>query len=172
MRLAGSEWRAFFDSMEREAWRLETLPVYSVPQEAAAVKQFADSGLIDPAAVKLWSDRLKGYASTGRTVGRVHVVRRPLTEYLKFEFEHYRHNVAAGEDVRILDVTDRPNPLAGAQDFWIFDQTRVVLMQYEADGTQIGREVYEGDVTPFLEWRRTAIAEAVPFEEYVKGIGT
>ncbi|MFG2815215.1 DUF6879 family protein [Streptomyces sp. NPDC048410] len=172
MRLAGSEWRAFFDSMEREAWRLETLPVYSVPQEAEAIREFADSGVVDPAAVKPWVDRLHGYASAGRNVGRVHVVRRPLTEYLKFEFEHYRHNVAAGEDVRILDVTDRPDPLAGAPDFWIFDQARVVLMQYEVDGTQVGREVYEGDVTPFLELRRVAIAEAVPFEEYVKGIGT
>lgn len=69
-----------------------------------------------------------------------------------------------------MDVTDRENPLAGVRDFWMFDMNDVVLMHYERDGTQICREVYEGDATPFLEYQRTALAESMPFEEYVKGI--
>jgi hypothetical protein len=52
----------------------------------------------------------------------------------------------------------------------MFDKSEVVLMHYEADGTQIGRELHEGDVTPFLEYQRMALAESVPFEEYVKGL--
>ncbi|MER0482408.1 hypothetical protein ABR737_29420 [Streptomyces sp. Edi2] len=44
----------------------------------------------------------------------------------------------------------------------------VVLMHYEADGTQISREVYEGDPAPFIEYQRIAVAESVPFLEYVK----
>ncbi|MFJ2776483.1 DUF6879 family protein [Kitasatospora sp. NPDC087315] len=28
---------------------------------------------------------------------------RPLTDHLRFEFAHYRHSIAAGEDIRILD---------------------------------------------------------------------
>lgn len=69
-----------------------------------------------------------------------------------------------------MDVTGRENPLAGVQDFWMFDRSEVVLMHYESDGTQISREVFEGDVSPFLEYQRIALAESVPFEEYVKGL--
>jgi hypothetical protein len=52
----------------------------------------------------------------------------------------------------------------------MFDQEDIVLMHYEADGTQIRREVFEGDVTPFREYRRIALAESAPFEEYAKGL--
>jgi hypothetical protein len=154
--------------MQREAWRLETLPVYRVPQEKEAVRRFLAGEPVTREATQPWFDRIKAYVADGRSVGRVHVVTRPLTDYLLFEFAHYRHNVEAGEAVRILDVTDRPNPLEGAPDFWMFDRSRVVLMHYEPDGTQISRELYEGDPTPFLEFQRIALAESVPFEEFVK----
>ncbi|NEE24264.1 hypothetical protein G3M53_02125, partial [Streptomyces sp. SID7982] len=87
------------------------------------------------------------------------------------EFDrYYRHQAPAGEDIRILDVTDRPNPLPDTlSDFWMFDRSTVVLMNYEKDGTQINRQLFEGDVSPFLEYQRIAVAESVPFEEYVHG---
>ncbi|MEU5426697.1 DUF6879 family protein [Streptomyces olivoreticuli] len=167
MLLAGDDWRNTFDSMQHEAWRLETLPVYRVPQEEAAIRRFMAGNPVTREAVQPWFDRVRAYVASGRSVGRVHVITRPLTDYLRFEFDHYRHNVEAGEDIRILDVTDRPNPVAGVQDFWMFDRSRVVLMHYESDGTQISREMHDGDPEPFQEYQRIAIAESVPFDEYV-----
>nr|WP_159392888.1 hypothetical protein [Streptomyces cyaneogriseus] len=32
------------------------------------------------------------------------------------------------------------------------------------------RELITGDITPYLEWQRVALAESVPFEEYAKGL--
>lgn len=170
MLLAGEDWRRTFDAMRLEAWRLETLPVYRVPQEAEAIGRFLAGEPVTREATQPWFDRVKAYVASGRSVGRVHIVAQPLSDYLRFEFEHYRHNVEAGEAVRILDVTNRPNPLEGVGDFWMFDRTRIVLMRYEPDGTQISREVYAGDPEPFLEYQRIALAESVPFEEYVKGL--
>ncbi|MFI5882113.1 DUF6879 family protein [Streptomyces sp. NPDC051554] len=170
MLLAGDDWRRTFDGMEQEAWRLETLPVYRVPQEEEAISRFLAGESVTRDATQPWFDRVKAYVAGGRSVGRVHIVTQPLSDYLRFEFEHYRHNVEAGEAVRILDVTDRTNPLAGIQDFWMFDRSQIVLMHYEQDGTQISREVYEGAPEPFREYQRIALAESVPFEEYVKGL--
>jgi hypothetical protein len=166
--LAGSQWRETFDSMKSEAFRLETLPVYRVPQEEEAIRRFLAGHPLDPAATAAWTERVKGYVASGRRVGRVHVITRPLNDYLKFEFAHYRHNVAAGEDVRILDLTDQANPGLPDQDFWMFDDSLVVLMNYEPNGTQISREVFEGDVAPYVEWKRIALEVSEPFEEYVK----
>ncbi len=44
---------------------------------------------------------------------------------------------------RPLDLADRPDPGLPAQDFWIFDETAVVRMDYDLDGTQLGRELLE-----------------------------
>ncbi|MER6380698.1 DUF6879 family protein [Streptomyces sp. NPDC001127] len=170
MLLAGEDWRRAFDAMQKEAWRLETLPVYQVPQEEEAVRRFLAGEPVTREATQPWFDRVKAFVASDRSVGRVHIVAQPLSDYLRFEFEHYRHNVEAGEAIRILDVTNRPNPLDGVQDFWMFDRSRIVLMNYEPDGTQISREVYEGASEPYREYQRIALAESVPFEEYVKGL--
>ncbi|MEU9366002.1 DUF6879 family protein [Streptomyces avermitilis] len=172
MLLAGEQWAARFEGFTREAWRLETLPQYLMPQEAEEFAAFRSGARIDPQAVSNeYTDRLRRQAAEGRSQGRVHVVTRPLSDYLRFEFHHYyRAHALAGEQIRILDVTDRGNPLEGVQDFWMFDHSEVVLMNYHSDGRQISREVFEGDVTPFIEYQRIAVAESVPFEEYVKGL--
>lgn len=168
MFLDGKEWQDFFDSMEREAFRLETLPTYKVPQEAEPLRRFLKGEPLDAADTDAWTERLKWFATQGKTVSRVHVIRRPLTDYLRFEFEHYRHNVSAGEHIRILDVTDQPDPGLPNQDFWMFDESRVVLMNYAADGSQINRELIDGDPEPYVKWKQIANAHSVPFLEYVK----
>ncbi|GAA2912117.1 hypothetical protein GCM10020221_04740 [Streptomyces thioluteus] len=171
MLLAGEAWQARFEDFEREAWRLETLQQYLMPQEAQEWQAFRDGVRIDPVTVSNeYTDRLRQQVAEGRTQGRVHIVTRPLSEYLRFEFsQYYAPHVLAGEEIRILDVTDRPNPLDGIQDFWMFDRSEVVLMNYHPDGRQINREIHEGDTTRFIEYQRTAVEESVPFEEYVKG---
>ncbi|MEL3944517.1 DUF6879 family protein [Streptomyces sp. LNU-CPARS28] len=170
MLLDGDEWRRRFAEIKQEAWRLETLPQYLVPQEAELFAAFRDDRPITPYTASSYTDRVSRQRAEGKCNGRVHVVTQPLSDYLRFEFARfYTVHVRAGDDIRILDVTNRPNPLEGAQDFWMFDRSEVVLMNYEADGTQINREVFEGDVSPFIEYQRIAMAESVPFEEYVNG---
>ncbi|MGW6529829.1 DUF6879 family protein [Streptomyces venezuelae] len=173
MFLTGDEWAARFEGFRREAWRLETLPQYLVPQEAEELQAFCDGVRIDPATVRNeYTDRLRRQVAEGRVQGRVHVVTRPLSRYLRFEFsQYYRPHLLAGEQIRVLDVTGRPNPLEGVQDFWMFDRSEVVLMNYEPDGKQINREVFGGgDVSRFIEYQHIAVAESLPFEEYVKGL--
>ncbi|MFJ6213546.1 DUF6879 family protein [Streptomyces sp. NPDC092296] len=168
MHLDGDAWNDCFDSMEREAWRLETLPVYTMPQEAEKLKRFLAGEKSPDDYTSAWMDEVRQWASEGKGVGRVHVVTRPLSDYLRFEFEYYyRHHVKVGEDISILDLTDRENPGLPDQDFWMFDESKVVLMNYREDGTQIDRELYEGDPEPYRQWKQIAIAESVPFLEYV-----
>ncbi|WP_329365371.1 hypothetical protein OG896_13565 [Streptomyces sp. NBC_00669] len=171
MLLDGEAWDARFRDFRFEAWRLETLPVYNVAQEEAEISAFLAGARIDPHThTNEYTEDLRRVRREGRTKGRVHIVTRPLSVYLRYEFMYYLPHVWAGEDIRIMDVTGRPDPLAGVQDFWMFDRSEVVLMNYAPDGTQINREVHTGDVAPFVEYQRVALAEAVPFEEYVKGL--
>jgi hypothetical protein len=164
--LEGEGWRTFFDSYQREAFRLETLPAYGVSKEQGGFERFLTTGKLDIPDDDPWLVRVRHFRHTGRWVGRVHVISRPLTDYLRYEFAVYCRNVEAGEDVRILDLTDRPDPGLPAQDFWIFDETAVVRMDYDLDGTQLGRELLEDiDPAPYVAWKRLALEFAEPFTE-------
>ncbi|WP_030413398.1 DUF6879 family protein [Streptomyces sp. NRRL S-1448] len=170
MLLDGDEWRRRFADIKREAWRLETLPQYVVPQEAEDFAAFREGRPMTPYGPSSYTERVSRQRAEGKCNGRVHIVTQPLSEYLRFEFSrYYETHARAGDDIRILDVTDRANPLEGVQDFWMFDRAEVVLMNYEEDGRQINREVFEGDVSPFIEYQRIAVSESVPFQEYVNG---
>jgi hypothetical protein len=167
VRLESDSWRRFLDSYERTAFRLETLPSYGVPEEDAELAAFLSTGTLDIPDDDQWLVRVREFRATGRWVGRVHVVRRPLTDYLRYEFAVYAHTVRAGEDVRILDVTDDPEPGLPQQDFWLLDDTRIVLMIYDGDGRRIGRELLDDvDPAPYVRWKRRAWERAVPFTEY------
>ncbi|MGH3765993.1 MAG: DUF6879 family protein [Pseudonocardiaceae bacterium] len=166
MRLDGDGWRTFFDSYQREAFRLETLSAYGVSREQAGFERFLATGELDTQDDDPWLVRVRHFRRTGRWIGRVHVIRRPLTDYLRYEFAVYRRTLEAGEDVRILDLTGQPDPGLPAQDFWLFDDLAVVRMDYDRDGTQLGRELLEDvDPAPYVAWKRLALEHSEPFTE-------
>lgn len=167
MLLAGDAWRAFFDSFEHEAFRLETRSAYAMPDEDEEFQEFLATGELHIAQDDAWLTRVRNYRATGRRIGRVHVLTRPLSDYLRYEFAAYAYNVEAGEDIRILDLTGRQNPGLPDQDFWMFDDTKVVDMRYRPDGTQVGRDLLEGpDLDQYRHWRDLAVSLSVPFTEY------
>jgi hypothetical protein len=173
VRLDGEDWQRFFDSFARSVWRLELHPVYAMPQEAESISRWRAGERLPEDHWSPWMERVAGYRASGRSIGRVHVVRRPLSEYLCFEFDwYYRPHVQAGEDIRILDLTDKPDPGLPDHDFWLFDERQVVQMLYRPDGTQIGRELVEHpDIETYLKWRDLACAAAVPVVDYWAGLG-
>ncbi|MFC9654027.1 DUF6879 family protein [Streptomyces sp. NPDC056937] len=172
MLLDGEAWRGFFDAFESEAWRFEAQPTYSMPREQQNVARFLrGEGKPDNHNAR-WHERVRGYIASGKCVGRVRVVRQPLTEYQRYQFAWgIPGNVAAGEDIRVLDVTqdDYGLPLSG-RDWWMFDEARIAHLNFRPDGTQINREAYDGDLAPYREWKRVALEHAVSFKEYVKGL--
>ncbi|GAB3484404.1 DUF6879 family protein [Amycolatopsis cihanbeyliensis] len=167
MRLAGDDWKKFFDSFEREAFRLETRPVYNVAKEWDEFQRFLATGEFDVSDHEPWLKRVRHFRATGRWIGRVHVITSPLTDYLRFEFAAYPHNVRSGEEVHVLDLADQSNPGLPDQDFWMFDDSKIVRMDYAEDGTQLGRELLEDvDPAPYVEWKRIALEHAEPFLDY------
>ncbi|MEV5505011.1 DUF6879 family protein [Streptomyces orinoci] len=169
MFLDDEEWKAKFQNFQAEAWRLERLPEYRVPQETEEFARFLAGERPAVTYDDDWQRLIRSHTASGRAMGRVHIVTRPLSDYLRFAFQYYAYSVKAGEDVRVLDVTDRENPLPDFQDFWIFDHSTVVLMHFDAEGRPVSRELYEGDPEPFRQAQRIAMAESVPLSEYLKG---
>ena len=158
----------FFENFTKSAFRLETHQVYTIPSEAERVRRFLAGQPKDYEHSLEWRRRVQETTSAGKTMTRAKIVRRPFTDYTRYLMEWgVPRNVRAGEDYRILDLTDREVDLP-QQDFWLFDETTVLLLNFNPDGTLRDRELLESppDIDQYLKWRDLALAEAVPFGEY------
>lgn len=166
--LDGEEWQAYFHRFERSAFRLEVHQTYTMPAEAETVRAFLEGEARPEGFNAAWHETVREHAAAGRTMTRAKIVRRPLTPYSRYLFEWcVPGNVAAGEDYQIVDVTDRSDTGLPEQDFWLFDETTVVHLNYRTDGTQINRElVQEPDIGKYLAWRDRALESSVPFSVY------
>ncbi|MEV2276533.1 DUF6879 family protein [Nocardiopsis sp. NPDC049922] len=171
MLLDGEKWNAFFDSFESEAWRLEVQPTYTMPGEADSFARFLRGEPKPDGHNARWHERVRGYRTAGKYVGRVRIVRQPLTDYQRYQFAWgIPGNIAAGEDIRVLDLTETDLGLPDF-DFWMFDEARIVRLNYRPDGTQINRELLDDDPATYQEWKRIAIEASVPFATYVESQG-
>lgn len=166
--LDGDAWQAYFRGFKRSAFRLEVHQTYTMPAEADTVRDFLAGAEKPEGFNAAWHQTIRGHVAAGRTMTRAKIVRRPLTPYSRYLFAWcIPGNVAAGEDYRIVEVTDRPNPGLPEQDFWLFDESTVVHLNYRPDGTQIDRElIQDPDISRYLAWRDLALESAVPFSAY------
>ncbi|MFF2850138.1 DUF6879 family protein [Streptomyces sp. NPDC058001] len=164
--LDGDEWQAYFRDFTRSAFRLEVHQTYTMPAEAETVRDFLARAAMPEGFNAEWHRTVRRNRDSGRTMTRAKIVRRPLSPYSRYLFEWcIPGNVAAGEDYELVDVTDRPIPGLPEQDFWLFDETTVVHLNYRPDGTQINRElIQDPDLDMYLGWRDLALGSAVRFD--------
>ncbi|WP_329044244.1 hypothetical protein OG738_24045 [Amycolatopsis sp. NBC_01488] len=167
MLLRSEELGRLFRTFRLSAFRLETFPVYDVASEREEYDRFL-AGEKPPADLHYgWLDIVAGHREAGRSMQRVRVVSRPLTDYVRYEFEWgFQFNVRSGEDIRILDLTNRALDLP-QQDFWFFDDSTIVRLDYDEDGAVSGRmRLDRPDLAQYRAWRDLALTESVPFREY------
>ena len=167
MSLDEDEAIALFEKCRRSAFRLETLQVYTIPSERATFEKFLAGEQMPDGFNAGWNSLVRTWVAAGKTIQRAKIVRRPLTDYTRYLLSWgVPRNSAAGEDYRILDLTDRSADLPG-QDFWLFDDETVMLLDFRSDGTLRGRELADpADLDQYRHWRDRALAEAVPWSEY------
>lgn len=160
---------AQWDTFQRSAFRLETLPEYRVAKEEGLLERYLAGEPMPAGYNEGWHRRLRGYFASGRYVQRVRVLTPPLSDYIRRQFDWgYVGNVSrGGEDIRILDLSRTPDLGLPDWDFWFFDDEVVLKQVYAEDGTQLGREVLpDADPVEFRRYRDIALQHAIPFFTY------
>ncbi|MGH3941065.1 MAG: DUF6879 family protein [Pseudonocardiaceae bacterium] len=160
-----SQW----DTFQRSAFRLETLPEYRVAKEVGLLERYLAGEPMPVGYNEGWHLRLRDYFANGRYVQRVRVLMPPLTDYIRKQFDWgYVGNVShGGEDIRILDLLRTPDLGLPDWDFWFFDDEIVLKQVYAEDGIQLGREVLaDTDPAEFRHYRDIALRHAIPFFTY------
>jgi hypothetical protein len=158
----------YIDSLfTRTLFRLETLAFYDVDSDGTDYHRFL-AGEPGPTIARKqpWLDTLAAERARGLYTHRVHILTPPLTAYLQYECEWgYAYNARAGEDIRILDLSEQPEPEAIVDhDFWLIDDRRVARMHYDRGGRFAGADVAAAsDVPRYRRARDAAWAAAEPF---------
>ncbi|WP_427890256.1 DUF6879 family protein [Kribbella sp. GL6] len=160
---------AIFEGYRRSAFRLETLDHYDVGSDGGDVARYiAGEPDPDPDRKGPWLDELRSERAAGKLRHRVHVLRTPLTGYLRYECEWgYVPNAAAGEQIHILDLTETelPTGIEILEDFWLMDDQTVLRMHYDAQGVYLGASLAD-DVVPYRRTRDAALAAGTDFDAW------
>jgi len=164
-----------YATFTHSAFRLETLPQYLVESEREEFAAFLRGEPVPvPSTVETspWFRQMAAGTKAGKRWHRVHVVERPLSDYLRWEIAAYSENVLAGEDIRIADLGDHPELRAFTEDFWLFDaetdHPSVTLMRYDAEGHPLvhWRTRDPEIVAECIRQRDLALAASVSLEEF------
>ena len=167
------EFSRLFVDFQHTWFRLELLQRYTVPYEVEPLRRYlaGDAPLKDPDQEQ-WLALIRDGVTAGKRMQRVHVVAEPLSEYLRYELTwEYSHNVAAGEDIRIIPAQPGSwlNELP-AHDYWLFDSRELCVMEYDGEGRLLGAELIDdpADIVQHNWWRDVALHQAIPYREYVR----
>lgn len=161
----------FFEQFQRSAWRLETRPFYGPDADEFQQYQHGQGPTAEQQRQRQrWIDRIARATSAARTIGRVLVVTGPLTPYLRWRVETGRGHAAAGEEIRIADCAQHPALAELDSDFWIFDDERALLLEYDPQGAFLrSQQVADRAIIErCLRERDLAIACSVSLEEFLQ----
>lgn len=154
----------------KSLFRLEALDYYNVASDGDEYERYvAGEATPNLEHKRPWMEHIRGEVARGLRTYRVHVVRSPLNDYLRFECEWgYVYNARAGEHIRILDLAEQPRPADLLdEDFWLIDDREVLRMHYDAEGRYIGAELAPGEALPrYLAAKEAAWSAGVDFADY------
>ena len=157
------------------AWRLELLDWYTSPATEKRLARFLAGEQVTAEERAPWLSMLRRDRGAGKTIGRVHVIREPLTDYLRYELACYQSSFAAGEDIRILPADLAAGLDLPGFDFWLFDAgqpgARVAVNVYGERGAWLHAEIITdpGFVADCCRWRDAAMSRAIPLDAYQAG---
>lgn len=168
--MANTNLGELFESFSSSAFRLESLPAYDVDSEKQMLDDYVSGVELPAEPDRDWCKMLRADRKKGKSYERVRVVPKGGSQYFRFEVDWgYVYNAAAGEVILML-MPDAPADViaAAAQDFWLFDDEYVALMNYNESGQFLGAEVLDRSRTAeFIELQDLVRAHAMPLREFL-----
>jgi hypothetical protein len=164
--LTPDEFRAKVSDFKRSAFRLESRQNYNVPGDQADLARFLAGEPKPEERKKDLYESVRSRVADGMAYTKVKVLRRPLTDYQRwFLAWAIPDSIEAGMEYRVIDITDREVDLPDL-DFWLYDDSTVVVLDYHEDDSPKGAELIESHIDQYRLWRDIAMRESLQFSEY------
>jgi len=156
-------------SFREGVFRLEALDHYTSDAEGETMRRYFAGEVLAPELPDEYDELVRVARTAGKRWRRVHAV-AAATPYLRFEIDvYYSQTEADGEEISILEHPDLTRIFgAPPPDFWLFDDSTVIEMQYDQTGRIAATLLLTdpAEVGRYLQLRDTALRHAVPLREY------
>ncbi|MEU4692674.1 DUF6879 family protein [Actinoplanes sp. NPDC023714] len=167
--LLNGQFEETFRGFRRSAFHLEVADVYETPEEAEPIRRFRAGEPDDFAWQQPWLTLVRETTASGRSVRRLRVVSVPHAEYTRWLLAISHLNVDAGEVIRWLPRDQLDGLPIAADDFWLFDDRRVVFTLFAPDGSfTAGAETEDPAIVEHCVRVRDALwPKGVPHADYL-----
>ena len=167
--LQGEAFGDLFRAFTRSAFHLEVQDTYQTPDEAGPFNLFLRGEPDDFAWHQPWLTLVRGVTRAGRSMTRVRVMTVPHADYIRWGLTVAPLNIEAGEDIRWLPRHCAEGLDLPVDDYWLFDDSRLVFTVFEPDGAFVGgAETTDAVmVERFREISRQVWSLATPHRDYV-----
>lgn len=164
----GEAFDNLFRTFARTAFHLEVEDSYHTPEESEPFRHFLAAEPDDFAWHEPWLKLIREATQAGRAVTRVRVVSEPHIDYTRWGLSVAPLNMAAGEDIRWLPRHLTAGLSLPPDDFWLFDDDRVVFSLFEDTGRFAGgAQTADPDIVERCRQLRERVwALAVPHAGY------
>jgi hypothetical protein len=166
--LQGEAFDDLFRSFEHTAFHLELQDSYHTPDESGPFDLFLRGEADDFAWHQPWLKLVREATGAGRAITRARIVSEPHGDYTRWGLAVAPLNIEAGEDIRWLPRQLTHDLDLTTDDYWLFDDNRVVFTVFEPGG-RFGGGAQTVDPVIVEHCRRTrdqVWARAVPHHEY------
>ncbi|GAA0961299.1 DUF6879 family protein [Virgisporangium aurantiacum] len=156
----------------RRAWHIEMSDTYNVEAEDDPFARFLAGEHDDYSWLGEWLGFIAEVTARGTVVQRARLVTLPHSDYTSWGLACAAALTRAGEDIRYLpreQALDIPFP---KEDFWLFDDERIILSVFSDDGRQGGFASADdpGLLAQCQTVRNEVWARATPYSEYLASI--
>lgn len=169
--ITATEFGKALHEFEHTAFRIELQDSYLEAEEADLFAAFLRGDRPTPASVVselgLWYERVSEHSRHGKRIERVRIQQDPPTDYQRFERWLDRWNIEAGETMRYLTRQQAHEigllPSAGNTDWWLFDSSKLLVMNFDGEGHRIRNELITDPATVVqaCKWRDLAVHHSV-----------
>lgn len=159
------EFGELFGTFRETAFRLETHAAYAMTIERQGFERFLAGRPQPPAELPWWQAWLNDMAELtrqGKRIARVRFVDTPPTDYQRWEMWATRWHLEAGEDIRYLHRSRAHEVGIPTGDWWLFDDTQLVVMGFTSNGEIDDKTLVTDQATiqSYRTWRSLAIRHA------------
>ncbi len=163
------DYRSLFRHYHR-AFHLEMKDSYHVTDEDEPFRQFLAGEKVDLDWMADWLVHIRDAKSAGVAVQRVRIVSEPLNDYARFLlYAVTPSNIEAGEDVRYLARDKAAGINLPAEDCWLFDDSKLVVVLFPGDGRKLSLGLpQDPELTrQYVHVRDQVWERAIPYSEYI-----
>lgn len=167
--LQGEAFDDLFHTFNERAFHLEVQDTYRTPEETGPFRLFLDGQPDDFAWHEPWLALVREVSGGNKSITRVRVVTVPHADYTRWGLTVAPYNTAAGEDIRWLPRhLVNPHDLP-ADDYWLFDDDRVVFTVFEPDGRFAGgATTIDPTIVGYCRMVRDRVWQtAIPHSQYI-----